>query len=1468
MISGLKVSGAELKNFTDKTDKAGVAVKRTSKEVKGLKSAVSELKGVLATVGIGVLAKDMYDGIDAFQGYRAQLKSITGDWNAADVELARLIALAKETPFTLEQSIEGFTKLTNLGLDPSRRAMISYGNTAAAMGKDMMQMVEAVADASVGEFERLKEFGIKASKENDKVTFTFKGNATTIAKESGAIQEYLLNIGETDFSTSMSDQMTRLSAQSSNLGIAIDQLYNNIGNSGAADGFATVLTGMADGVDALNANLPAVLDGLATMALIVGVGGALAFGPALIKGMAVSMWEFATATAAAASSMSTLQKSASLLFAFFAGWEIGSYLQRTFDEVRVAGLEMTATLEKGFTYLTYAFDATATTIQHAWTATINLALETYDDFLSVISKGADFLGQDELVTQINEWRDATNELIEPQETLTDKLTGLAEARDKELAQIEFVTDYLVKHGKQLEKTTSTTTQYTAATAEASTATAKQLTENQKLLSSLGQEIGLLSMTAREKAIYARVSQLSADATQDEINAVTTLAGTLYDLELQQTATKEAAEKAAKEYTDIWDDALERVDEAFADGWLKTLEGDTTDVFDNIVGGFKQMLAEMLHLAITKPIVLNIQQSVTSMIPGMGGTGGVGNLLGMATNLSGGIGGSIMGLGSGIAGIGSTLGLGSLGAFGTGIGSTGAILGTQGIFGGMGTAMSNIGGLFSSGSIAGGIGAALPIVGMVAGAASIVDSLTGGSLFGTSYKVKDSGVDLSYDGGEFGGQYYTKKKKKKSFFRGSKTKYEYDDLEDNLVNQMNGVFDSVENSILSAAETFDITTVTKTVNTFWGDYFGAFDSNSRLYEEYANTVEQHTQTTTQSIEDYLNSFSSSTRLSLKDLSEEEASQAISDWMTNATDEMIAGVFPFIRGMAQENENLADTLSRVTIQTETVRSITEIVGNQFTLTGEEAAVAADELVGMVGGISALNQSMSFYTQEFLTADEQMAMLTDSLNQSFADIGQQLPATREEFKQLYSTLDLDSEANRELYASLTALLGPLDSYYDALEQQNGTVDELAQSEEQLAKARAEFTQSFADELARLDMSPLEQQLASLQEEFEGYLDEVEAVGAETALLEELYGRKRQAIIDDALAAINVNTQNQLDALASVFANWAASVQNVNNAIGGNILSIKRAGSDWNEADYQQGIIDDLTNQLGQGTAEEQLELISQLNDAITAKYAAEISSQQELFNLAEERYQIDLANYQRLLTAAESLKDTANQLRFGELSPLAVNEQFNLAKTDYYQLLSAAQAGDADAAGKLGAAGENYLSLASRLYGGTASAEYSALFNQITGTFDGFSVGNAPVSPDTSAYEQAIEALQQQQLDELTGLYALTEQLNQQVTAQYAQDVENVQAEAQAQINIVNAVNELGNDIANMPPPVVNVPAPVVNVTVEAPAPVVITQPAPKNDQLHQQMDTLIAATQESTAVNQAAAEAAEFRSAQSNAMRQAV
>jgi hypothetical protein len=76
--------------------------------------------------------------------------------------MAWLTEFASTTPFQLDTVVESFIKMQALGLNPTEDALRSFGNTSAAMGKDLMQFIEAVADASVGEFERLKEFGVKS----------------------------------------------------------------------------------------------------------------------------------------------------------------------------------------------------------------------------------------------------------------------------------------------------------------------------------------------------------------------------------------------------------------------------------------------------------------------------------------------------------------------------------------------------------------------------------------------------------------------------------------------------------------------------------------------------------------------------------------------------------------------------------------------------------------------------------------------------------------------------------------------------------------------------------------------------------------------------------------------------------------------------------------------------------------------------------------------------------------------------------------------------------------------------------------------------------------------------------------------------------------------------------------------------------------------------------------------------------
>lgn len=229
----------------------------------GVDSATADLgklgqAAVKAGAAIGGLetARRVFESLVAsqrnFDKLNSGLITMTGSAENAAKAFQVLQQFAKETPYGLNQAVEGFTKLVALGLEPSKEALISYGNTAAAMGKDLNQMIEAVADAATGEFERLKEFGIKASQQGDSVSFTFRGVTTTVKKNSEEIQKYLLNIGNTDFAGAMDVRAKTLDGVLSSLADTFDGLVLNIAQSGFGDAVAEQASAAEDAIQALS----------------------------------------------------------------------------------------------------------------------------------------------------------------------------------------------------------------------------------------------------------------------------------------------------------------------------------------------------------------------------------------------------------------------------------------------------------------------------------------------------------------------------------------------------------------------------------------------------------------------------------------------------------------------------------------------------------------------------------------------------------------------------------------------------------------------------------------------------------------------------------------------------------------------------------------------------------------------------------------------------------------------------------------------------------------------------------------------------------------------------------------------------------------------------------------------------------------------------------------------------------------
>ncbi len=248
-----------LRPYLDQLRAVEQAQRDASTTAEGAGSSIKDaIGGALAGLSIVGLLQQVISAQREFDVLNASLITAVGTTERAAQAFDVLQGFAASTPYSVQQATEAFIQLRNMGLDPSERALRSYGNTAAAMGKDLSQMVEAVADAATGEFERLKEFGIKASQQGSKVSLTFKGVTTTIANNASEIEKYLQKLGEVDFASAMAQRANTLDGSISNLGDAWSATMRTIASSGIGDAAKEGASGLSAALQDLQAMLNAV----------------------------------------------------------------------------------------------------------------------------------------------------------------------------------------------------------------------------------------------------------------------------------------------------------------------------------------------------------------------------------------------------------------------------------------------------------------------------------------------------------------------------------------------------------------------------------------------------------------------------------------------------------------------------------------------------------------------------------------------------------------------------------------------------------------------------------------------------------------------------------------------------------------------------------------------------------------------------------------------------------------------------------------------------------------------------------------------------------------------------------------------------------------------------------------------------------------------------------------------------------
>ena len=204
---------------------------------------MSQLSSMVQNVGVAMLAafsvqavisfgKEVIATMGEFQRFEAVLTNTLGSESAAQSALAMITDFASETPFAVAELTESFVKLANQGFKPTKDELRSLGDLASSTGKGFDQLAEAIIDAQTGEFERLKEFGIRAEKQGDKVTFAFKGVKTQVDFTEESMRAYLLTLGDLEgVSGAMAAISETIEGRLSNLGDSYDQMILSIDKS-------------------------------------------------------------------------------------------------------------------------------------------------------------------------------------------------------------------------------------------------------------------------------------------------------------------------------------------------------------------------------------------------------------------------------------------------------------------------------------------------------------------------------------------------------------------------------------------------------------------------------------------------------------------------------------------------------------------------------------------------------------------------------------------------------------------------------------------------------------------------------------------------------------------------------------------------------------------------------------------------------------------------------------------------------------------------------------------------------------------------------------------------------------------------------------------------------------------------------------------------------------------------------------
>ena len=118
---------------------------QTEKKSEGLKKNLKAIGGALAAIGAGVAIKGIVQTTRTFEDLEATLTAITGSASVAADSFDLIRQFTATTTFQLQNVSQAFITLLQAGIVPTSDTLKDFGNVAAAFGKDISDIAQALS---------------------------------------------------------------------------------------------------------------------------------------------------------------------------------------------------------------------------------------------------------------------------------------------------------------------------------------------------------------------------------------------------------------------------------------------------------------------------------------------------------------------------------------------------------------------------------------------------------------------------------------------------------------------------------------------------------------------------------------------------------------------------------------------------------------------------------------------------------------------------------------------------------------------------------------------------------------------------------------------------------------------------------------------------------------------------------------------------------------------------------------------------------------------------------------------------------------------------------------------------------------------------------------------------------------------------------------------------------------------------